>query len=74
MGSVLDAVEVVLTSSTATAVVNSVFGWLKQRRLSSKVSLRFRTVKGTDVTLKCGSSDNAAELLATVREIIAEEG
>ena len=40
MGGALDTVQVMLTSSTASTFVTSVFAWLTQRRTSGRVSLR----------------------------------
>lgn len=73
MGAVLDTIEVVLTSGTATTLVTSVFAWLTHRKATSKVSLKIHTKRGDDVTLTCGSSDDAQAVLFTVRKILDGE-
>lgn len=65
MGAALAAIEVLVTSSTASTLVRSLFDWLRHRRTTEKVTLRVG-----DVEITCGSADDAATLLAKVREAL----
>jgi Effector Associated Constant Component 1 len=69
MGGALDAVEVVLTSGTASALVTSLFTWLIQRRKNGKVRLKIRAGNRT-VDLTCGSADDAQALIDSIKSIL----
>jgi Effector Associated Constant Component 1 len=73
MGGVLEAVQVVLTSGTATTLVTSLFAWLAHRRATSRVSLKFRTRRGDDITLTYSASDDVHAVLETVHKFVEEE-
>lgn len=74
MGGALDAVVMVLTSGTASALVTSIFAWLAQRREVSKVSLKVRNAAGEEVELSCGTADDAARLTGSIRALLDHEG
>ena len=67
MGGLADALTVIVTSGTATTLVSSVFGWLARTRESKIVSLKLRNADGRELELKCGSSDDAEQILSQVR-------
>jgi hypothetical protein len=69
MGGALDAVEVVLTSGTASALVTSLFTWLTQRRATGKVRLKIRA-GDRSVDLTCGSADDAQALIDSITSIL----
>jgi hypothetical protein len=69
MGGVLDAVEVVLTSGTASTLVTSVFAWLGHRRAAGRVRLKVHT-DGRSVELTCGSADDAQTVIASLDKIL----
>jgi hypothetical protein len=68
MGSALDTIEVLATSGTATALVTSVFGWLRHRRSAERVTLRVR-----EAELTCGSADDAAMLMDKLHGLLGED-
>jgi hypothetical protein len=68
MGGVVDAVELIATSGTATALVRSLFGWLRHCRTAKRVTVRFG-----DSELRCGSADDAALLLARLSELVGKD-
>jgi hypothetical protein len=72
MGGVLDAVVVVLTSSTAGQLVSSVFGWLGRRREAASVVLKARNARGAEIELKCGSAADAGTVIADLRSFLAD--
>ena len=68
MGGVLDTVQIVATSGTATALVTSLFGWLRHRRTAERVTLRVG-----ETELQCGSADDAARLLAQLQGLLGQD-
>lgn len=73
MGAALDAVVVLVTSGTAAALVRSLFGWLNRRTDARRVSLKIRPSQGGEVTVQCGSADEAQVVLAEVRKVLDGE-
>jgi hypothetical protein len=71
MGSVLDTVQVVLTSGTAGTFVTSLFAWLGHRRVVGRVKLKVRNGDRT-IELTCGSADDANELIDRVSKILTD--
>ncbi|SFW52991.1 hypothetical protein SAMN04489730_1192 [Amycolatopsis australiensis] len=72
MGGVLESVVVIATSSTAPALCTALFGWLKHRRDAAKVDLKITNAAGKELTLRCGSADDATELLESMRDFLGE--
>ncbi len=70
MGAVVDAAVVVLTSGTVSVFIRSLFGYLKHRRTTSKVTLKVRDDKGRELELTCGSDDDAQATLTAVRALL----
>ncbi|GAA2676793.1 MULTISPECIES: hypothetical protein [Actinosynnema] len=70
-GAAQDAALVVLTSATAPALVRWLFDWLKHCRTARQVSLTVRGADGREVELTCGSTTDAARVLASTREVLA---
>jgi hypothetical protein len=70
MGGVLDAVQVVLNSGTATALVPALFAWLHHRRSASKVTLKVRGDRGREIELTCGSADDAQDVLRQITTVL----
>jgi hypothetical protein len=67
MGGIVDALTVVVTSGTATTLVSSVFAWLRRRKETNAVTLKFRNANGNELELACGSGADAEKLLTQVR-------
>jgi hypothetical protein len=70
MGGVLDAVQVVLNSGTATALVPALFAWRHHRRSASKVTLKVRGDRGREIELTCGSADDAQDVLRQITTVL----
>ncbi|ACU36122.1 hypothetical protein KCV87_09120 [Actinosynnema pretiosum subsp. pretiosum] len=70
-GAAQDAALVVLTSATAPALVRWLFDWLKHCRTARQVSLTVRGADGREVELTCGSTTDAARVLASTRAVLA---
>ncbi|MGW0520708.1 effector-associated constant component EACC1 [Crossiella sp. NPDC003009] len=73
MGAELEAVVILVTSGTAAALTRSLLGWLNRRTDARRVSLKIRPSKGGEVTLQCGSADEAQAVLAEVRKVLDSE-
>jgi hypothetical protein len=73
MGGALDAVQVMVTSGTATALVTSLFEWLRHRRTTKAVTLKIRDGKGRELDITCGSTDDAQALLDKMRSFLSDE-
>lgn len=67
MGGMSDAVVVVLTSGTASALVTSLFNWLSHRRDVKRV----KVTVGGEVAVECGSPDDAERLLRACHDLLA---
>jgi hypothetical protein len=70
MGGALEAVVVVLTSGTASAVFTALFDWLKHKRESRKVSVKVHDGSGRELEVSCGSSDDLNEVIGSVRAFL----
>ncbi|MGW7532597.1 effector-associated constant component EACC1 [Amycolatopsis sp. NPDC054798] len=69
MGGALEAITVIATSGTATALCRSLFDWLARRRDARKVSLKL-TMGEDKLELECGSGDDSAQVLAAVQKFL----
>ncbi|MGV9297170.1 effector-associated constant component EACC1 [Amycolatopsis sp. NPDC003676] len=72
MGGALEAITVIATSGTATALCRSLFDWLARRREARKVSLKL-TMGEDKLELECGSGDDSAEVLAALQKFLDQE-
>lgn len=70
MGGVVETVTVVVTSSTATALVTSLFTWLGRRRESARVTVTVESATGERIDLSCASPADADNLLRACRKIL----
>jgi hypothetical protein len=70
MGGALDAIVVILTSSTVGTVVTSVKDWLVARRTADKVTLKLSSGTGRELELTCGSSGDAQAVLDSARKFL----
>ncbi|OXM71305.1 effector-associated constant component EACC1 [Amycolatopsis vastitatis] len=70
MGGVLEAVVVVVTSGTATALCNSLFGFLTRSREAKKVTLKVKNAAGAELELVCGTADDYREIAATLQQFL----
>jgi hypothetical protein len=71
MGGGLDAVTVMVTSGTASALVTSLFTWLASRRTVRRVNVTVEAPAGGKIAVECGSPDDAERLLQACREVLA---
>jgi hypothetical protein len=71
MGGPADAVVVVLTSGTASALVTSLFAWLSHRRDVRRVNVTVEGASGDKVAVECASPDDAERLLLACRDVLA---
>lgn len=67
MGGFVEVLSVVLTSSTISTFVSSLFDWLARRREIGKVSV---TVDGEQIEITAGSAGDAERLLAAFRRTV----
>jgi hypothetical protein len=70
MGSVLDAVVVVVTSGTATTLCTSLFGFLTRSREAKKVTLKVKNATGAELELVCGTADDYREIAGTLQRFL----
>jgi hypothetical protein len=71
MGGMAQAVVVVLTSGTASALVTSLFNWLAHRRDVDKVTVSVEPGPTGKVEVTCGSPDDAERLLRACRDVLS---
>jgi hypothetical protein len=70
MGGVLDVIEVVVTSTTASTVVRSFFGWLNNKRIAERVTIKARAGQGDRLELTFGSADDAKDVLGAINVML----
>lgn len=70
MGGVLDTIQVVLTSGTAGSLVTSIIAWLGHRRATGKVTVKIPTARGQVIEMRCGSADDAQDILDKIDKIL----
>jgi hypothetical protein len=70
MGGLVELVSVVLTSTTASALVPSLFDWLARRRENGAVSV---VVDGERIEINAGSTSDAERLLNACRRTVSDE-
>ncbi|CAM3503848.1 hypothetical protein KIPE111705_11540 [Kibdelosporangium persicum] len=74
MGPVLDAIVVVLTSTTATALIRAVRDWAIARGNAKKVTLKLTVGDGRKLELTCGSADEAEAAIDAARRFLSGSG
>jgi hypothetical protein len=72
MGGVLDLIDVVVTSATASTFVRSFFGWLNHRRTAERATIKATTAKGDRFELTFGSADDAKDVLGALNAMLSD--